>query len=76
MTPSRMQECLDLLGWTRRELGQQIGMGERNVRRWLAGELRIPTPIASWLETLVAFHQDHPPPDWRVAGRPPAHAED
>ncbi len=58
----RFRECLAVLGWSQRGLAAMIGMDERQVRRWAAGEGVVPEDIATWLETLARVHEDNPPP--------------
>jgi hypothetical protein len=74
MTPTRLHECLQILGWSQRELADRIGMGERNARRWAKGEIEVPAAIAVWLESLAAVFAAHPVPEnWRGQGRQPSH---
>lgn len=61
MTPDRFRECLDAIGWTGRELGRQLSVDERQVRRW-AGSAGIPDRIAEWIERLAQFHEANPSP--------------
>ena len=61
MTPERFKECLDAIGWTGRELGRQLGIDERQVRRW-AGSAGLPDRIGEWIEKLAQFHEANPPP--------------
>ena len=61
MTPERFKECLDAIGWTGRELGRQLGVDERQVRRW-AGSAEVPDQIAKWIEHLAQFHKANPAP--------------
>lgn len=61
MTPSRLRECLELVGWSQRALADYVGINERQVRRWAAGAA-IPEPIAAWIDTLAQFHEANPPP--------------
>lgn len=56
MTPERFKECLDAIGWTGRELGRQLGVDERQVRRW-AGGAGLPDRIGEWIEKLAQFHE-------------------
>lgn len=63
MTPARLRECLDLLGWSQRELANQIGLHETRTRRWASGRYPVPPPVEQWLERLVACHAANPPPE-------------
>ncbi len=62
MTPDRLRECLDIIGWTAQQLARQLDSNERQVRRMVAGASRVPPPVADWLEVLVRLHEDNPPP--------------
>ena len=63
MTPSRLRECLEALGWSQRGLADMLGVHETRTRRWARGALEIPAEVADWLETLTAVHVAHPAPD-------------
>lgn len=68
MTSTRLRECLDLMGWSQRGLGEMLGLHETRVRRWARGLLDVPPEVADWLETLAAVHAAHPMPDgWSKA---------
>lgn len=62
MTPSRLVQCLETIGWTRRGVAAQIGLSEMSFRRYEAGTARVPDDIAAWLETLAAAHKANPAP--------------
>jgi ribosome-binding protein aMBF1 (putative translation factor) len=61
MTPDRLQECLEVLGWTQRGLAREICYDEQQVRRWLAGAT-IPDTVADWIEAIAKFHARFPFP--------------
>jgi len=63
MTPSRLRECLDALGWSQRGLADKLGVHETRVRRMARGSFPVPAEVAAWLETLAAVHLAHPAPD-------------
>lgn len=67
MTPARLRECLDLLCWTTRNVVVALGVGERQVRLWLAGDAPVPEPIAAWLRRRAAAMAADPPPAKRDA---------
>jgi hypothetical protein len=65
MTPTRLRECLDALGWSARYLGQLLSRDERQVRRWLEGRSprsTVPWQIAERLESRVRHAEQTPPP--------------
>ena len=62
MTADRFRACLDALSWTGRGLAALLGVDERQVRRWAAGDYAVPPAIADWLERLAGFHEANPPP--------------
>ena len=62
MTPTRLRECLDALGWTQRGLARMLNRQEGTVRQWARGAVQIPPDVAAWLETLAAVHERHPAP--------------
>ncbi len=66
MTPDRLRECLDVLGWSQRGLADMLGVHETRARRWARGVMPVPDEVAGWLETLAAVHAAHPAPiGWR-----------
>lgn len=69
MTPTRLRECLDALGWSQRCLAETLGLHETRVRRWARGSLDIPKNVVGWLERLAETHEAHPLPDgWTRSG--------
>jgi hypothetical protein len=62
MTSSAFSICLEHLAWSQRGLARLLGLDDRMVRRWAAGQNEVPGNIAHWLATLAAFHAEHPPP--------------
>jgi hypothetical protein len=61
MTPARLAECLDILGWSKLYLAEQTGRDNKQVWRWLQGA-SIPYEIAQWLETRAKHAERTPPP--------------
>jgi ribosome-binding protein aMBF1 (putative translation factor) len=73
MTPTRLRECLDLIGWSQRALADTLGLHETRVRRWATGRYPVPDNVAAWLERLAKAHAAHPLPDgWSGEKRPAA----
>jgi plasmid maintenance system antidote protein VapI len=62
VTPDRLRECLDLIGWTQRGLADHLGVHETRTRRWAAGHYPVPPEVALWLERLAKAHADNPAP--------------
>ena len=69
MTPAELAAALNVLGWTPSTLAVQLGMNERQARRWRDGENRVPKQVAAWLADLAAYHRAHPAPPFNV--KPP-----
>ena len=66
MTPARLRECVDLIGWSMRGLADRLGCDNRLVRRWASGAAAIPESVSAWLERLAEAHSSAPAPqDWR-----------
>jgi len=61
MTSARLRACLDLLGWTVRHLGRQVGYDHQQVRRWLQGA-PIPPHVAHWVEIRASHAERTPAP--------------
>jgi plasmid maintenance system antidote protein VapI len=63
MTPDRLKEILDALGWNATALARRLGMSrERSAAEWISGRRAIPDPIADWLELMYRHQQTAPPP--------------
>jgi transcriptional regulator with XRE-family HTH domain len=63
MTPDRLLECLDILGWSQRALAARLGYpSHTSVKQWAQGRGRVPDDVARWLETLARHHERHPAP--------------
>lgn len=63
MTPSRLRECLNAIGWTQRGLARLLERQEGTVRQWARGAVQIPADVGAWLERLSAAHREYPPPE-------------
>ena len=66
MTPSRLAECIAILGMTQRETGRQLSRQEAAIRQYLSGKMKIPDADAAWIERLARFRERNPPPERRV----------
>ena len=64
MTPDRYRQCFDATGRSHQGLADLLGISERQIRRWYAGD-RVPERVAAWLEAFVVWLEQNPPP-----GRP------
>jgi transcriptional regulator with XRE-family HTH domain len=63
MTPERLREILDALGWNATALARRLGMArERSAKEWLNGRRPIPQPVVDWLELMHRHDQTAPPP--------------
>jgi transcriptional regulator with XRE-family HTH domain len=63
MSPHRLRACLEILGWSQRELAAQVGVDPRQVVRWISGAAIVPLSTEAWLENLVALHLANPAPE-------------
>lgn len=54
MTPAAFRTALDRLGLTQSEAARRLGVDPRTVRRWIAGDRKIPGPVAVLLRTWLA----------------------
>ncbi len=53
MTPEQVSAVIDYLtGGNQSELARLVGVDGRTVRRWIAGDLRVPKPITILLKAL------------------------
>ena len=63
MTPERLREILDALGWNATALARRLGMTrERSATEWLNGRRPIPQPVAEWFELMYRHEQTAPSP--------------
>lgn len=62
MTPTRLRECLAVLGFSQRGLAAFLECDERMVRRWAAGDDLVPDVVATWLEARAQHAEATPPP--------------
>lgn len=52
----------EAIGWSVRQVADQIWMDERNLRACEAGERSIPAEALSWITKLSAVHEANPAP--------------
>ena len=57
MTPTRLRECLAVLGWSQRTLAKLTQRDDSLVRRWADGDRPVPETVAAWLERMAAAMQ-------------------
>jgi transcriptional regulator with XRE-family HTH domain len=61
MTPDELRECLGVIGWTQRELAEELGIDDRTVRLfWAMGRKPVPDNVAEWLRAIAAAHAARP----------------
>ena len=53
MTPKQYAEAIERLGLSQRSAAKFLGVNERQSRRWIAGEARIPESVAKLLRLMV-----------------------
>lgn len=63
MTPKRLKACLDTLQWTKRGLAHTLGRSEGTVRQWTRGTVKIPDDVEAWIEKMIEFREQNPPPN-------------
>lgn len=52
MTPDRLREILQNVGWSQRQLADELGVDPRRARRWCTGEIGIPAALEKWMEAI------------------------
>jgi len=62
MTPTRLRECITILGWTQRGLARMLERQEGTIRMWARGASSIPADVAEWLEQRTQQAQSVPAP--------------
>jgi len=58
-----MLACLEALRWSQKELERTLGVTQRTVARWAAGQMTIPPPVADWLRASSAALRAQPLPE-------------
>ena len=53
MTPTQYAAAIERLGLTQRAAGSFLGIDERQSRRWIAGDARIPEAVAKLLRLMA-----------------------
>ena len=53
MTPHQLQRALDRLGLSQRGTARLLGVDERTMRKWIAGNARIPEAVAKLLRVMI-----------------------
>lgn len=53
MTPKQYADAIDRLGLSQRAAGAFLGIDERQSRRWIAGDARIPESVAKLLRLMI-----------------------
>jgi len=53
MTPAQYRAAIENLGLSQRAAGQFLGIDERQSRRWIAGDARVPESAAKLLRLMV-----------------------
>lgn len=53
MTPKQYQDAIDRLGLSQRKSADIVGVTERQVRKWIAGDNRIPESVARLLRLMI-----------------------
>jgi DNA-binding transcriptional regulator YiaG len=53
MTPAQLQTALDRIGLSQRGGARFLGVDERTMRKWIAGEARIPEAAAKLLRLMI-----------------------
>jgi hypothetical protein len=56
MTPTRMRECLGVLGWPLRELARRLRCDDGTIRQMGSGKRPVNDNLGAWLEMLSALH--------------------
>ena len=54
MTPQQLRQALKRLGLKQTHAAERLGVDPRTVRRWVAGDRRIPAPVAILVRTWVS----------------------
>jgi DNA-binding transcriptional regulator YdaS (Cro superfamily) len=67
VTPDELRSCMRLMGWTSAALAVLVGRSDAAVRHWVHGRNQVPDDVAAWIEGVVRYVVEHPPPRWRAA---------
>ena len=58
MTPKQYADAIARLGLSQRAAGSFLGVDERQSRRWIAGDARIPEAVAKLLRLMIRLRLD------------------
>ena len=53
MTPKQLQHAIDQLDLSQRRAARFLGVDERTMRKWIAGNARIPEAVAKLLRLMI-----------------------
>lgn len=67
MSPTRLQECIALPGWSQRELARNLGVDGRAASKMSSGKRDIPLELEAWLEAVAAAWGQLDPDLYEVA---------
>lgn len=59
MTPIELRLALEALGISQQAFGRMIQTDPRQVRRWLAGDARVPGPVTIIVRFMRRMQKDH-----------------
>lgn len=62
MTPQRMEQIREMVGWSSRTLATRFGYGPTAGYEWEKGRAAIPPEVADWLEKIAKWWAKNPPP--------------
>jgi hypothetical protein len=70
-----INEYLDIIGWTKPKLADELDVGLRIILRWANGQNETPLTVLEWLDALANAHLAYPKPvGWGEAtGEPAVH---
>lgn len=54
--------AIDVMHWSRNDIGRIFGVDQRLARRWFAGAVECPHNVADWLVRCADFMRANPPP--------------
>lgn len=57
-----LSQALTTLHWGPQVAARVLGVNERTIRRWLAGQNDPPAEVLAWILDLARYHEAHPPP--------------
>ena len=52
LDPDRFRIALDLLGWSKAQAAEEIGVSPRTIHYWMSGEVAIPLPAGRLIRML------------------------